>query len=117
MEIYLVTALKMLVEILGYTLIGQGVLALFAGSRRHQNWVYQLLSRITGPVIKAVRYITPKFVPDQHLGLVAFFLLFWLWVGLLIFRCNLCYAAPDAPCELCRGCLTPSCGAATPVKP
>jgi hypothetical protein len=33
-------------------------------------------------VIKATRVITPRVVLDQHLGLVAFFLLMVLWVVL-----------------------------------
>jgi hypothetical protein len=33
-------------------------------------------------VMKAARWVTPRVVLDQHIGLVAFFLLLVLWVAL-----------------------------------
>jgi hypothetical protein len=45
---------------------------------------------ITGPVIKACRWITPKAIIDKHLPFVAFFLLFWLWILLAWVKRELC---------------------------
>ena len=74
------TVLKGLIEVLLVILLGQGLLYLFAGSRRHQNMVYRGFSVVTAPLFKATRRITPRFIVDQHIGLVTFFLLAVLWV-------------------------------------
>lgn len=92
-ELKLIVIARGLVEVVGYTLVGQGVLFIFAGASRHQNFAYQLLSAVTRPVLRATRSVTPRFVTDQHLGLVAFFLVFWLWVALSFAKAYLCAAS------------------------
>jgi hypothetical protein len=72
--------LKGLAEVLLLVLVGQGLLFLFAGSNRHQNLVYRMFATVTAPIMKVARFITPRFIVDQHLGFVAFFLLAVLWV-------------------------------------
>ena len=71
---------KALIEIAGVAMLGQGVLYVLAGSRREQHIVYGLFRSLTSPVTKATRAITPRIVLDQHIGLVAFFLLIVLWL-------------------------------------
>ena len=71
--------LKSLVEVALVVLIGQGILFVLAGASRHQNLVYRMFTVVTGPIMKATRFITPRFIVDQHIGLVAFFLLVVLW--------------------------------------
>lgn len=71
---------KALIEVAGVAMLGQGILYVVAGSRRDQNIVYGIFRTLTAPVMKATRAITPRIVLDQHIGLVAFFLLFVLWV-------------------------------------
>lgn len=63
-------------------LLGQGAVALLAGARRQTNPIYQLFAILTRPVIRAVRFITPKPIIDKHVPFVAFFLLFWFWLFL-----------------------------------
>lgn len=89
-ELKLVVIMKGLVEVVGYTLIGQGVLYIFAGASRERNFAYQLLATVTRPVFKLVRWITPGIVADRHLGLVVFFLAFWAWVALIVAKRYLC---------------------------
>ena len=81
-ELLILGVLRALVEVAGLFLLGQGLLALLAGSRRHDNTMYKLFLIITGPVLKAVRVVTPPQVIDKHLPFVAFALLFWCWIGL-----------------------------------
>jgi hypothetical protein len=78
----IIVILKALTEIAGVAMLGQGVLWVIAGSKREQNAVYGLFKTLTSPVMKVTRWITPRVILDQHLGLVAFFLLLVLWVGL-----------------------------------
>jgi len=78
----IIVILKALTEIAGVAMLGQGILWVIAGSKRQQNPIYGLFRTLTMPVMKATRAITPRVVLDQHLGLVAFFLLLVLWVAL-----------------------------------
>ncbi len=89
-DLLLVSLLRVLVEVAGYALLGQGVLALLAGKQRQDNLFYKILQTITNPVVKAVRIITPRFILDAHVPLVAFFLLFWLWIVLAFAKRHLC---------------------------
>ncbi len=90
LDLLLVSVLRVLVEVAGYALLGQGVLALLAGKHRHNNVFYKILQTITNPVVKAVRVITPRFILDAHVPMVTFFLLFWLWIALAFAKRHLC---------------------------
>lgn len=81
-ELLIIGILRALVEVALLFLIGQGILALLAGSRRHDNLIYKLFVLITSPVLKIVRFIAPPQIIDKHLPFVAFFVLFWCWIGL-----------------------------------
>lgn len=89
-DILIVTLLRGLVEVAGFALLGQGLLALLAGKHRHNNAVYKAIQIVTGPVVKAVRFITPRVVVDAHVPMLTFFLLFWLWLGLAVLKRYLC---------------------------
>lgn len=91
-ELLLISILRALVEVAGYTLLGQGVLAIFAGKGRENNVVYRLMQTVTSPAVKAVRLITPRFIIDRHIPLVTFFLLFWIWIGLAVAKRYVCVA-------------------------
>jgi len=81
-ELLLISVLRAIVEVALLFLVGQGLLAVLAGSRRHTNGVYRLFVLITSPVLKVIRFISPPQIIDKHLPFVAFFVLFWLWIGL-----------------------------------
>ena len=81
-ELFILGVVRALVEVSLLFLLGQGLLALLAGPRRHDNTIYQLFLLLTKPVLKIVRKISPPQIIDRHLPFVAFFLLFWLWIAL-----------------------------------
>lgn len=89
-DLLLISLLRVLVEVAGFALLGQGILALLAGKHRFNNPFYKILQTITGPAIKAVRFITPRFIIDAHVPMVTFFLLFWLWIMLALAKRYLC---------------------------
>lgn len=91
-ELFLVSALKALVEVAGMSLLAQGLIGLLSGKSKEDNFVYRLLKIVTSPVYNGVRFITPKFVADAHIGLASFFLLFWLWVALIYAKAYVCHA-------------------------
>lgn len=70
----LVIILKAINEIAMFSLLGQGVMFLFAGSRRESNVIYKLFKTLASPVMKLARWITPRVVLDQHIGFVAVFI-------------------------------------------
>lgn len=91
-ELFILGVLRALVEVALLFLVGQGILALLAGGRRHANTVYQLFVIVTRPVLKVVRFVSPPQIMDRHLPFVAFFLLFWLWIGLAYLKKVYCDA-------------------------
>ena len=81
---FLLRALKAIVEVAGFAYLGQGLVALFSGARRDQNVIYQVFRIVTGPVTRATRAVMPRFMPDRHIPFVAFGLLLWIWIFLII---------------------------------
>jgi len=91
-ELFIVSALKALVEIAAMALLAQGLIGLLSGKAKENNFVYRLFQVVTGPIYKFVRLISPKFIADQHMGLACFFLLFWTWVALIYAKSYVCHA-------------------------
>jgi hypothetical protein len=81
---FLLRALKAVVEVAGFAYLGQGLVAVFSGTRREQNVIYQVFRIVTGPVTRATRFLMPKFIPDRHIPFIAFGLLLWVWVFLIV---------------------------------
>lgn len=80
MLLYLVAALRAIVEMLAYCLIGQAFLFLLAGSRRATNPIYQLLSIITRPPRTLVSKLLPARTPAWLTALICFLFLVVLWL-------------------------------------
>ena len=81
---FLLRALKAVVEVAGFAYLGQGLVAVFSGARREQNVIYQVFRIVTGPVTRATRFLMPRFIPDRHIPFVAFGLLLWVWIFLIV---------------------------------
>ena len=90
LDILLVSIARVLVEVAGLFLLGQGVLWLFGPRARDGNFIYDLFKKGTRPIIKLTRAIAPRFVHDAHIGLLAFFILMWLWLGLAFAKRYMC---------------------------
>ena len=89
-QLQIILILKALTEIAGVAFLGQGVLWILAGAGRENNMIYRLFRTLTSPVTRATRFITPRIILDQHVGMVAFFLLIVLWVVLTAFKIRTC---------------------------
>lgn len=81
-----VVTLRVLVEICLFALIGQGVLAVLPGVDRQKNLFYLVLKTIASPGWRLARWLSPRFVIDQHVGFVALFILGVLWLGLAVLK-------------------------------
>jgi hypothetical protein len=77
---FLWRALKAIVEVAGFSYLGQALVAAFAGARRRENVIYQIFKILTNPIERATRFVMPKFIPDRHIPFVAFGILLWIWV-------------------------------------
>jgi len=89
-ELFIVSSLKALLEVAGMALIGQGLIGLISGKARQNNFVYRIFAVVTSPIFKLARAISPRFIADAHLGLASFFIVFWLWVGLVFAKGYIC---------------------------
>ena len=81
-----VVTLRILVEICLFALIGQGILAVLPGVDREKNLFYLVLKTLASPGWRVARWVSPKFVVDQHVGWVALFILGALWLALLVVK-------------------------------
>ena len=59
MQVFVISAVRAVVEMLGLCLIGQGILYLLAGSRRRQNAIYRFFDLLTRPPRQVVAFLLP----------------------------------------------------------
>ncbi|MCX7157787.1 MAG: hypothetical protein NT176_01105 [Proteobacteria bacterium] len=85
--------LKGLNEVALMALIGQAALFVLAGSTRDKNFAYTLLKTVTSPIMKATRFIAPRFIIDAHIGFLALFLLLVVEVTLIFLKIQIYLAA------------------------
>lgn len=95
----LVMSIKLVAEIALLSLVGQWLLGLLAGAKRETNFFYRLLGVLTGPFVRAARWLSPRAVLDRHVPLVAFLLLSFVWLFATIFKVQLCLEAGVQACK------------------
>jgi hypothetical protein len=83
-ELMLVVMLKALAELAGMFLLGRGLLWVLAGRRRMDNVFYQVLAIVTDPLIRAARWLMPQVVLDGYIPAIAFGLVAWLWLAIVL---------------------------------
>lgn len=93
------SAMKLVCEIALMALLGQGLLYLLAGAKRDTNVFYNLLKVLTKPFVKAARWIAPRQVADQHVPLVAFFLLSIIWAVVTFEKIRYCVGVNMVGCK------------------
>lgn len=71
-DLFVLSALRALVEVALLALLGQAAVGLLSGTRRHKNPIYALFQVITKPVVRFTRWFTPKVILDRHVPFVAF---------------------------------------------
>lgn len=97
--LFVVSALKLITEIALMALLGQGVLAVLAGSRRESNLVYKVLRDIASTFVALARIVSPRVVLDRHLPVVAFLLLACGWIAVTLAKIDLCMRIGAEPCQ------------------
>lgn len=95
----LFTTVKLIAEIALLALLGQWILGLLAGAKRDKNFFYQILQILGRPFVYVARLVSPKFVVERHVPLVAFFMLLFVWLGATILKIQTCL---QIGVELCK---------------
>lgn len=80
-------------------LLGQGLLFVLAGAKRHDNFFYQLLQIISKPFTFVVRKITPAKVADAHVPIATFFLLLIAYAVVSFEKIDLCLSIGVEQCK------------------
>jgi hypothetical protein len=93
------SAVKLVSEIALLALVGQGLLGLLAGKKRDTNLIYQMFQVVTGPVVRAARFITPRIVIDRHMPIVTLCLLVFTWLAATGLKVSLCLEAGVQACR------------------
>ncbi len=88
----LVVILKAIAEVVALSMLSQGLLHVL-GARRDNNFVYRLFATVNAPMFRATRFMTPRFIVDQHIWMVTFFLLGVAWVFLVLAKVHYVRAA------------------------
>ncbi len=91
--------IKLIAEIALMAMAGQWLLGLLAGAKKDQNLFYQILAIVGRPFVLTARFLSPKFVLDRHVPLVAFFLLVFIWLAATIYKIETCI---QIGVELCK---------------
>lgn len=86
----LILALKAVTEIALLALLGQGLLGTLSGPQRFHNPFYRLLQAVGQPFVSLARRLSPRWVLDRHVPLVAFVLLAWAWVAMTLAKVSVC---------------------------
>lgn len=82
--LFLIGALRAVVEMLGLCLLGQAVLSPLA--RRGGNPIHALFALLTAPPRRLVAACLPRRAGSLLVGVSTFLLLFVVWIGLAVLR-------------------------------
>ena len=83
-ELLLLVIIKALAELAFMFFLGRGALYILAGHKREGNIFYGVLRVVTDPVIRAARFLTPRFVVDAHIPFVAVLIVVWIWLAIVV---------------------------------
>lgn len=86
MILFLISAVRAIVEMLGLCLLGQALLYLLAGRQRASNRVYQLFDLITEAPRRLVATLLPGSASPVAIGMLSFVIVLLLWLGLAFMR-------------------------------
>lgn len=95
----LILAFKAVTEIALLALLGQRLLGALSGQKRSHNPFYRVLQAVGQPFVSLARRVSPRWVLDRHVPLVAFVLLLWAWVAMTLAKVSVCVEIGVAQCR------------------
>jgi len=84
--IFVISAVRSVIELLGLCLLGQGMLYVLAGRNRGSNRMYQLFDLLTKAPRKLLARVLPAETGPFVVGAFSFLILLLAWVGLAFVR-------------------------------
>jgi hypothetical protein len=72
---------QLLLGVWMWTLLGRAFLWMLIPGDPNQNPIYRVMSWVCWPVLRPLRAVLPRAIPDAHLGFYAFFLVLALRIG------------------------------------
>ena len=94
-----IVAAQAVTEIALLALLGQWVLGLLGPATRERNPFYRVLQVVGHPFVWLARRLSPRWVLDRHVPLVAFVLLAWAWLAVTWLKLDHCLALGEASCR------------------
>jgi hypothetical protein len=91
--------LQLLLYIPLLALLGQGALFVLAGSRRHDNLFYRLLTLVSRPFVVAVRRLTPKWLAERTVVALSFCLILLAYAVVTLEKISWCVQIGLAACR------------------
>ena len=89
-----------LVMVAGLALLGQLFVGAFNWGQRQNNLLYRLFEIIARPVVKLIRWVSPKKILDRHVPLAAFMIMLFAYFWLGFEHRDACRAQANQPgCE------------------
>ncbi len=85
---FVISALRAMLEVFAWCLLGQGALCLFLGKSRAGNPIYAIFAITTAPILRRLARLFP-WLSKPGLGMLALLLSFFLWIGLALLRKSL----------------------------
>lgn len=89
MLLFLISAMRAIVEMLGLALVGFALMAVLAGDNRQKNPIYRLFELITRAPRRLVAKCLPTGSSTFATGVLCFILLFICWIALALWRLRL----------------------------
>jgi len=84
--LFVLSAIRAIVEMLGLCLIAQAAMYLLLGGNRFNNPIYRFFSLLTAAPRKFTAVLLPAGAGQAIVAFVGFIILFFLWLGLAYLR-------------------------------
>ena len=98
-ELLILVVVKALLEFAGFVLFGQAALYRMLGARRERSTLYRIFRLMARPLIRFTRVVTPGYIGDRHIPYLAFLIMLWAWLLLVLWLLPELCGADNAHCR------------------
>ena len=95
----IINTLQLILYIAGLALLGQGLLYALAGTKRSNNFFYQIFQILTRPFFMLARLVAPKQIADSQIGFVAAILVAVFYVAVSLWKIDYCISINMVGCK------------------
>ena len=80
----ILVVVKVLLELAGFVLFSQAALYLMLGAGREESRLYRMFALLARPLLRFTRVVTPGTIGDRHIPYLAFLIILWAWLLLVL---------------------------------